>query len=133
MSADQPGGSLESSNELATTRTVLAAERTLMAWVRTALSMISFGFTIYKFLHGLQEAGGIRLRHPEEPRNIGIFLAALGSASLLAGILEHLQTLRGVEGAGRRLKLGATFFTACVVLVLGLVVFAGLVTQRGPL
>jgi putative membrane protein len=34
---------------LAVDRTWLAHERTLMAWVRTATSMISFGFTIYKF------------------------------------------------------------------------------------
>ena len=40
---------LPSSNELAMERTWLAHERTLMAWVRTAASMISFGFTIYKF------------------------------------------------------------------------------------
>ena len=40
---------LPSSNELAMERTWLAHERTLMAWVRTATSMISFGFTIYKF------------------------------------------------------------------------------------
>ena len=37
------------STELAVDRTWLAHERTLMAWVRTATSMISFGFTIYKF------------------------------------------------------------------------------------
>src|SRR6185295_20233331 len=34
---------------LAVERTRLAHERTLIAWVRTALSMISFGFTVYKF------------------------------------------------------------------------------------
>lgn len=32
---------------LALDRNKLAAERTLMAWVRTALSLITFGFTIY--------------------------------------------------------------------------------------
>jgi putative membrane protein len=129
LSADP--GTLESSNELATTRTVLAADRTLMAWVRTSLSMISFGFTIYKFLHGLEQAGGIRLRRPEEPRNIGLFLTALGTASLLAGILEHLGTLRHVRGAGRR-RPGASLYVACVVLLLGVVVLAGLISQRGP-
>ena len=36
-------------NQLALDRTRLAYERTLMAWVRTATSLISFGFTIYKF------------------------------------------------------------------------------------
>ena len=29
-------------------RTAMAHERTLMAWIRTAVSLISFGFTIYK-------------------------------------------------------------------------------------
>jgi putative membrane protein len=41
---------LKTSDILALDRTRMAAERTLMAWVRTALSMIGFGFTIYKFL-----------------------------------------------------------------------------------
>ena len=41
------------STELAFERTMLAHERTLMAWIRTAISMISFGFTIYKFLAGI--------------------------------------------------------------------------------
>ena len=30
-----------------------------MAWIRTALAMISFGFTIYKFLHGFADLGSI--------------------------------------------------------------------------
>jgi putative membrane protein len=34
---------------LAVDRTRLAYERTLMAWIRTAISLITFGFTIYKF------------------------------------------------------------------------------------
>jgi putative membrane protein len=32
---------------LAMERTRMAAERTLMSWVRKALSMITFGFTIF--------------------------------------------------------------------------------------
>ena len=41
---------LKLNDQLAIDRTRLAAERSLMAWIRTALSMIAFGFTIYKFL-----------------------------------------------------------------------------------
>ena len=42
---------------MARARTILAADRTLMAWIRTTLSMISFGFTIYKFLQAMFESG----------------------------------------------------------------------------
>ena len=37
---------------------MVALDRTLMAWVRTATSLISFGFTIYKFFSSFAS------RHP---------------------------------------------------------------------
>jgi len=40
---------------LALERTFLAHERTLMAWVRTAASLITFGFTLFKFFEYLHE------------------------------------------------------------------------------
>ena len=52
--------------DLGETRTIMAADRTLMAWIRTALSMLSFSFTIYKFLEGV--AGQRALAHPNSPR-----------------------------------------------------------------
>jgi uncharacterized membrane protein YidH (DUF202 family) len=48
---------LDSGTRLAVERTRLAYERTLMAWVRTVASLISFGFTIYKFFE-LELRGG---------------------------------------------------------------------------
>ena len=50
------------SNEMALDRTLMALERTLMAWIRTSLSLISFGFTIYKFLQALGDKGGVAIR-----------------------------------------------------------------------
>src|SRR4051794_10744475 len=44
--------------ELAVDRTWLGYERTLMAWVRTAASLISFGFSIYKFFQFEKGEGG---------------------------------------------------------------------------
>ena len=46
---------LPDATRLAVERTRLAYERTLMAWTRTATSLISFGFTIYKFFQYLRE------------------------------------------------------------------------------
>ena len=53
--------------DLATTRTLMAADRTLMAWIRTALSLLSFGFTIYKLLDAFQKSGG-NLPRAQTPR-----------------------------------------------------------------
>jgi len=38
---------VDPTTKLAVDRTRLAYERNLMAWVRTAVSLITFGFTIY--------------------------------------------------------------------------------------
>jgi putative membrane protein len=101
-----------------------------MAWIRTALSMIGFGFTIFKFLHGLEEAGSLHLRRPDEPRIIGLFLTALGTGSLLVGILEHVQTLARIPGP--RPRPGVALYVACAVVALGAIVFVGLVSRAGP-
>jgi len=63
---------------LAVERTVMAAGRNLMAWVRTALSMISFGFTIYKFMQAATKGAEVGLLKAEGPRRLGLFLIALG-------------------------------------------------------
>jgi len=117
--------------DLAGNRTVMAADRTLMAWIPSALAMISFGFTIFKFLHGLAESATIHLRRPNGPRDVGLFLTVLGTGSLLAGIVQHVQLLRKIGVP--TLRTSVTFYVACAVVVLGLVVFVGIVSRVGPI
>jgi putative membrane protein len=78
----------EDRTAMATTRTLMAADRTLMAWIRTSLSMISFGFTIYRVLEGFQQAGQ-ELPREQTPRNIGLFLTALGTVAMVLGVIEY--------------------------------------------
>ncbi len=54
---------------LAVDRTRLAFERTMMAWVRTATSLITFGFTVYKFFQ-LEEGAGEIPRHTLDRANL---------------------------------------------------------------
>jgi len=77
--------------DLAATRTLIAADRTLMAWIRTALSLFSFGFTIYKILQALAEAGRVPLDE-NTPRNAGLFPAGMGTVAMGMGTVEYLQT-----------------------------------------
>jgi len=99
MNADvskSPNELAQDRTDLATDRTMMASDRSLMAWIRTALSMISFGCTIYKVLQGL-EASGANLARASSPRAVGLFLTAMGTCAMVFGTFEywtHLQSLR---------------------------------------
>jgi len=60
------------STQLALLRTRLAYERTLMAWIRVAISLISFGFTIYKFFQYVREEQGAQVQPLVGPRVFGM-------------------------------------------------------------
>jgi putative membrane protein len=79
--------------DLAVERTLMAAGRTLMGWIRTALSMISFGFTIYKFLQASAKGAEVGLLRTQGPRRIGLFLIALGTTCIFMGAIEYFATL----------------------------------------
>ena len=83
--------------DLAAERTRMAANRTLMSWVRTAISFIGFGFSIYKFLQSLQEDGIQLTLRPEGPRNIGLLLIGLGTASAILGIIEYWNNIKSLR------------------------------------
>jgi putative membrane protein len=74
---------------LAVTRTLVALDRTLMAWVRTATSLISFGFTIYKFFQGMREGEPPDTTRLMTPRGVGLVMIALGVGGLVLAIIEY--------------------------------------------
>ena len=83
---------LDSGTRLAVERTRLAYERTLMAWVRTAASLISFGFTIYKFfdleLHRTAPAD-----RSISARGFAAILVVTGVVSLALAAMEHRRNM----------------------------------------
>jgi putative membrane protein len=118
----------EERTDLAVKRTVMAADRSLMAWIRTALSMISFGFTLYKLLQAFQEAGTL-LPHQDSPRRIGLFLTGLGTASVLIGTIEYWQTLRDLRDEYALRIWRPAFFLALILSLAGLLLFVGIIRR----
>jgi putative membrane protein len=101
---------------LAVHRTLMGADRSLMAWIRTALSMVSFGFTIYKILQNFAEQGGA-LGAAGQPRVVALFLIGVGNASILLGIIEYWQRAKDLS-AYEDIPIWRASFVMAVVIAL---------------
>jgi len=77
-----------SNTELAMQRTILAHERTLMGWVRTSTSLITFGFTIYKFFQ-LEMQDRPPIQSVIGPRQFAVLMISIGLFSLVAATIEY--------------------------------------------
>ena len=108
---------LDRSTQLAFERTRVAYERTLMAWVRTATSLITFGFTIYKFFQF--EFQGKVQNGLVGPRAFAEILLVIGLVSLLLATLDYRQSIRtlGALYAGRQRSIAV--WLAAMISLLG--------------
>jgi putative membrane protein len=123
----------EQRTDLALLRTVNASERTLMAWIRTALSMIGFGFSIYKFFQYLpEEIAAGNIRRPQAPRNLGLTLIALGTVALAAAAWQHRRFLNEVGASQARHVWSISFMVAMAVILIGILTFYGVLLRHGP-
>src|SRR5262245_65961725 len=85
---------LPAATKLALDRTRLAYERTLMAWVRTATSLISFGFTIFKFFQYLNQSKPPIEDHVLGPRGFAVVMIGIGLTALTFATIEHRRNMR---------------------------------------
>ena len=122
---DVLGGPPHTTNDatrLALSRTILAHDRTLMAWVRTSTSMISFGFTIYKFFQFVQNDRSAQ--HAEtllEPRGVALVMILIGVGGLGLATMDYRHQMdvlrRDYEAYG---PLSGSIVLAVATMVAGL-------------
>jgi putative membrane protein len=132
LSRQQAPSSAAHTTEFALTRTFMASDRTLMAWVRTSTSLISFGFTIYKFFQYVREN-----QPPRDtllgPRGVGLVMIGLGVGALILATIEHRYQTRVLRARfpqygpfGRSLAVGV----AAIVSGLGVLGFVLVVLHK---
>jgi putative membrane protein len=119
MAAD--AAPLPDATKLALERTRLAYERTLMAWVRTATSLISFGFTIYKFFQYLNEGRPAVEGRFLGPREFALLMIVIGLTSLVFAIVEQRRNLNALRGEYGPVPLSLAAVAAGLIAVLGVV------------
>lgn len=129
--AQAPTVHSDDSTRLAVERTRLAHERTLMAWVRTATSLISFGFTIYKFFEYLKEANKASpVSNALNPRRFGMAMIVVGLLSLMIAAFQHHRDLKLLEIRYGKGPTSMAYVLAFMVALLGVLAFVGVLLRE---
>jgi len=119
---------------LATERTRMAAGRTLMGWIRTALSMIGFGFTIFKFLESMQSKElASQTMGQHSPRAAGLTLISIGVFSLVIACLQHWKYVKKLRSDQPYRPWDLGLVVAALIGLLGLAMIVSIIFRAGPL
>jgi len=113
--------------DLGAMRTMMAADRTLMAWIRTSLSLLSFGFTIYKILQEVEKT--VSLPRENSPRNVGTVLAVAGTMAMVMGTIEYWQTLHELRQDHHFWYLRPTLIMAVLMSIAGVILIVGILNK----
>ena len=117
--------------DMALARTVMASDRTLMSWVRTSLSLMSFGFTIYKFLIYMvqsQEGLAAKLTNADGPRQLGIIMVCMSILCIVLGMVEYHGMFRRFSNQHHQKLWGTSFIIAALTAILGLLLLVVVIT-----
>jgi len=115
------------STQLAFDRTRLAYDRTMLAWVRTATSLITFGFSIYKFFD-------IETRGHHSgligPREFAIIMITIGLVSLLLATIQHRGDRNRLRAASPDVPRSGAAVVAALIAVLGIIALAAVLLRQ---
>ena len=119
-----------SSTQLALDRTRLAFERTTMAWVRTATSLITFGFSVYKFfqIEANKEVPGRIIG----PREFALMMISIGIFALIIATVQHVQSMRTMRAHSRGMHVPRSLaaLVGGLMSLLGLVALIAVILRR---
>jgi putative membrane protein len=112
---------MDTNTRLSFERTFLAHERTLMAWVRTSSSLITFGFSIYKFFE-LEQSGGKGFMSVQlvGPRDFSMMLIIIGVVVLVLATFQHRRQLRMLKIEYQNAPASTAGLLAGLISVMGL-------------
>jgi putative membrane protein len=101
-----------------------------MAWVRTSASLISFGFTIYKFFQYMRDQGQPIRDRAFGPPQFAQFLIAIGLISLILATIQHRHEMRVMRAHYAHVPYSMATFVGGLVAILGLVTFVAVIFRQ---
>jgi putative membrane protein len=123
------GKTMDVGTRLAFDRTRLAYDRTMLAWVRTATSLISFGFTIYKFFQ-IEISKGEPGKYLIGPREFAMIMIGIGILSLLLATMQHRRDRDALKATDPDVPRSMAAVLAGLIAILGVVAFLAVVFHQ---
>jgi putative membrane protein len=120
---------LDIATKLAFERTRAAYERTMMSWVRTSASLITFGFSIYKFFQLEKPISGTE-RRVVGPREFALTMVGIGLVSLVLATLEFRQNIRILGAQDGDTSRSLAVVMAGLISVLGILAFVLMIFRQ---
>jgi len=101
--------------------TRLAYDRTMLAWVRTSATLITFGFTVFKFFQ-------LDFNKPQVyslvgPRGFGLIMISAGLISLLLASIQTRQSMQALRAVHGTIPPVAGNVLAFIIAIVGVLAF----------
>jgi len=110
-------------------RTRIAYEGPMMSWIRTATSLITFGFSIYKFFQ-IEGHGSVYATRPIGPREFALALVAIGLGALALATMEYRQNMRILKAQYAQGPRSLAGLVAASISVLGVVALVAVLFRQ---
>lgn len=120
---------LDTATELALARTRAAYERTMMSWIRTATSLITFGFSVYKFFQ-LENPSHLLRDRLIGPRQFALALVSIGLVSLVLATLEYRQNISALGAPFANYRRSLSVMVAALIAALGIVALIAMIFRQ---
>lgn len=125
---------------LAVDRTRLAHDRTMMAWIRTAVSLISFGFTIYKFFEFMRERGvseflqqkavAEQRPHVLDARHFAGTMICFGLIALVLATVQHTRDMIALRKSFPKTPYSLATVLAALIAIIGVAALLAVVLRK---
>jgi inner membrane protein YidH len=126
-SENSASGTTSAAHEFDRTRN--SYEQTMMSWIRTATSLITFGFSIYKFFQ-LEAPVRIQQGRLIGPREFALILVSIGVISLPLATLEYRQSIRALGAEYSKSTRSLSVVVAALISLLGVLALLAMIFRQ---
>jgi len=100
----------------------------MMSWIRTATSLISFGFSIYKFFE-IERGKGEARSHFIGHREFALIMISMGLLSLLLATVQHRHDRNGLRAIDPEVPRSMAALLAGLIAILGILALLAVIVQ----